>query len=99
MVTIFKAKTNRDVLGEARGDFPGVRLPMGLVPMLPLLSGTFRLDLLSDAAGTLMAPLVLRPAAANESGLFLLDIRRISGVTALGLEEPPLSMLPRRSSW
>ena len=73
---------------------------MGLVPMLPLLSGTFRLDLLSDAAGTLMAPLVLRPAAAaNESGLFLLDIRRISGVTALGLEEPPLSMLPRRSSW
>ena len=75
-----------------------MRLPMGLVPMLPLLSGTFRLDLLSDpATGTLMAPLVLLPAAAKESGLFLL-VRRISGVTALGLEEP-LSMLPLRSSW
>ena len=44
--TLCKNQTHRDVLGDARGDFPGVRLPMGLVPMLPLLSGTLRLDLL-----------------------------------------------------
>ena len=91
--------THREGLGDARGDFPGVRLPMGLVPMLPLRSGTLRLDRRSAAApGTLMAPLVLlpAPAAAKESGLFLL-VLRISGVTARGLEEP-LSTLPRRSS-
>ena len=70
--TLGKNRTHREVLGDARGDFPGVRLPMGLVPMLPLLSGTLRLDLL--LSGTLMAPLVLRPEAEKESGLFLLDI-------------------------
>ena len=85
--------------GEARGDLPGVLLPIGLLA-LPLLSGTVRLVLLGSTA----APLGLLPAPYL-SGLLrlvlLLLLLRLgllySGVAALGLMDP-LSRLPLWSS-
>ena len=65
---------------------------MGLVPMLPLLSGTVKLVLLGSTAA--LPRLLYIPL----SGLlrFRLDLLS-SGVPALGLAEP-LSVLPRRLS-